>query len=162
MKKVIVMALIMVFAFSLGAYAMKIGYVDREKVFTAYSGTKKAKEVLQNELDAEKKALEKEQEDLIQASQDLKKRRTVLDKKKADEMEADLQRKAQALQQKALEIQQQLLTKEKEMYSQILDEIRAIVVKIAKDRGYNYVFERESLLFGGDDITAFVIREMNK
>ncbi len=162
MKKVIVMAMLMVFAFSLGAYALQIGYVDREKVFTAYSGTKKAKEALQKELDAEKKALEKEQETLINASNDLKKKRSVLDKKKADEMELDLQRKAQALQQKAMEIQQKLLTREKEMYSQILDEIRAIVVKISKEKGYDYVFERESMLFGGDDITAFVIKEMNK
>lgn len=162
MKKVIVFAMLLVFGLTLGAYALQVAYVDREEVFSAYDGTKKAKEKLQKELELEQKELEKERDAILAARKDLDKKRSVLDKKKAEEMEMDIAKKTQALQQKTMEIQQKLLSREKEMYAQILKEIRAIVVKIAKEKGYDYVFEKETMLFGGDDLTPFVTKEMNK
>ena len=37
-----------------------------------------------------------------------------------------------------------------------------IVAKIAKDKKYDYVFEKTMLLFGGEDITYLVVKEMNE
>jgi Skp family chaperone for outer membrane proteins len=35
------------------------------------------------------------------------------------------------------------------------------VQKIAKEKSYDYVFEKSMLLFGGDDITYLVLKQMN-
>ncbi|HDQ25712.1 MAG TPA: OmpH family outer membrane protein [bacterium] len=154
--------LFFVFAASAAASGIKVGYVDIEKVFNQYEGTKKAKDRLKAELDREQAALEKEKAAIIKESEDLEKKSTVMDRSELMKKQGELKTKAERLQMKTLEIQQKLLTKEKEMTAGLVDELRAIVVKIAKNNKYDYVFERNMLLFGGDDITGLVTKEMNK
>lgn len=143
-------------------YALKVGYVDIEKVFNQYSGTKKAKSKLQSKLEAEQKKIDKSKQDILKMKQDLDKQKTILDKNKLKEKEDELQAKLEKLQAEALEIQQKLLSEEKELTANIVEEIRAIVQKIAKEKEFDYVFEKNLLLYGGEDITYLVLKKMNE
>jgi Skp family chaperone for outer membrane proteins len=166
MKKLtFLMTVAMLFVFTAGMYAAdspKVGYVDIEKVFNQYSGTKSAKEKLQKEVDKEQKSIEKEKDDLLKAKADLDKKRAILDKDKVKQQEQDLQNKLEKLQARAMDVQQKLMNQEKELTANIVEEIRAIVKQIAEEKKYDYVFEKSTLLFGGDDITFLVIKKINE
>ncbi len=163
MKKIVFgMSLILVFAFAFNAYALEVAYVDIEKVFNKYEGTKKAKESLQKEIKKEQKSIEKETEKLKEMQREIERKSSILSPKKLQKMELELQTKKEKLSAKALEIQRKLLSEEKEMMSDIMGEIRAIVKNIARDKNYDYVFSKETLFYGGDDITYDVIKEMNE
>ena len=89
--------------------------------------------LLSRAVEKEQKALEKEKDELIALKKDIDRKKSILDKKKLQKMMEELQERTEKLQTKTLEIQQKLLTKEKEMTADIVEEIRAIVIKIAKD-----------------------------
>jgi len=166
MKKFIVMAMtaafLLVTAGVFAAEGMNVGYVDIEKVFNQYEGTKKAKEKLQGELEKEQKKIEEKKSEIIKLKEDLEKKASVLEKSKVDAKKAELQTKLEKLQSDAMEIQQKLLGQEKEMTANIVEEIRVIVKKIAEEKKYDMVFEKNLLLYGGDDITPFVVKKMNE
>ncbi|MCE5300890.1 MAG: OmpH family outer membrane protein, partial [Spirochaetia bacterium] len=148
-KFTLVFAGMLFFAFTAGAFALNVGYVDIEKVFNQYQGTKTAKEKLQKEVEKEQKNIEKEKNDLIKLKKDLDNKKLVLDKDKVAAQEKELQDKLTSLQEKAMKIQQDLLNQEKELTANIVDEIRSIVQKLAKEKNYDMVFEKSMLLYGG-------------
>ncbi len=143
-------------------YALKVGYVDIEKVFNQYSGTKKAKGKLQGKLENEQKKIDEKKKEILKMKEDLDKQKTILDKNKLKEKESELQAKLEKLQADALEIQQKLLSEEKELTANIIEEIRAIVQKIAKEKEFDFIFEKNLLLYGGEDITYLVLKKMNE
>jgi len=147
MKKfLIVLTSLVIFIFMLSnVYALKVGYVDIEKVFNQYSGTKKAKTKLQSKLKEEQKKIDKKKQEILKMKDDLDKQKSILDKNKLKEKEDELQQKLEKLQADALEIQQKL-------YGE----------KIAKDKGYDFVFEKNLLLYGGEDITYLVLKQINE
>ena len=161
-KSVFLLAVMLLFVFSASSFALSVGYVDIEKVFSQYKGTTEAKEKLQKEVEKEQKAVEKEKDAILKEKADLDKKKAILDRAKVEELEMALQEKAQKLQEKALKIQQDLLAREKALTSNIIDEIRAIVQKIAKEKNFDMVFEKNTLLYGGEDITYLVTKEINK
>jgi outer membrane protein len=161
-KLILVLAGLLFFAFTSHVYALTVGYVDIEKVFNQYEGTKKAKDKLQKEVQVEQAAMQKEKADIEKTLGDLDKKSSIMDKKEVAKQKDALEERYKKLQEKMMEVQQRLLAKEKEMTSNLVDEIRAIIVKIAKDKKYDYVFEKNMLLFGGDDITPYVIKEINE
>jgi outer membrane protein len=161
-KMILVLAGLLFFAFTSQVYALNVGYVDIEKVFNQYSGTKKAKEKLQKEVQSEQAAMQKEKADIEKTLENLDKKSSIMDKKELAKQKDALEERYKKLQAKMMEVQQRLLAKEKDMTSNLVDEIRAIIVKIAKDKKYDYVFEKNMLLFGGDDITVYVIKEINE
>jgi Skp family chaperone for outer membrane proteins len=163
MKKfVFLLAGMLLLVFSASSFALSVGYVDIEKVFSQYKGTTEAKDKLQKEVEKEQKNVEKEKDAILKAKADLDKKKSILDKAKVDEQEKALQDKAEKLQAKALEIQQKLMSQEKDLTANIVEEIRAIVQKIAKEKNFDYVFEKNTVLFGGEDITYLVIKKMQE
>jgi outer membrane protein len=163
MKKLLAVILA-VALFGVVSYAqeLKIGYVDIEKVFNQYSGTKTAKEKLKKDVEREQKALEQEKDAIKKELDELDKKSSIMDKKQLSTKKEELQKKAEQLQAKTLDVQQKLLTKEKELTSNIIDEIRAIIAKIGKEKKYDYIFEKTMLLYGGEDITYLVIKAINE
>ncbi|MEI7541879.1 MAG: OmpH family outer membrane protein [bacterium] len=163
MKKIVfLLAGILLFVFTASSFALTVGYVDIEKVFSQYKGTADAKNKLQKEVEKEQKNVEKDKDDILKAKAELDKKKSILDKSKVAEEEKALQEKAEKLQSKAMEIQQKLLSQEKELTANIVEEIRAIVQKIAKEKSYDYIFEKNTVLYGGEDVTYLVIKKMNE
>ena len=163
MKKIVfLLAGLLLFVFTASSFALSVGYVDIEKVFSQYKGTTEAKDKLQKEVEKEQKNVEKEKNDILKAKADLDKKKSIMDKAKLADEEQALQDKAEKLQAKALEIQQKLLSQEKALTANIVEEIRAIVQKIAKEKNYDMVFEKNMMLYGGEDITYLIIKKINE
>ncbi|HTB22851.1 MAG TPA: OmpH family outer membrane protein [bacterium] len=144
------------------AHAQRIAYVDIKKVFDAYTGTKAAKDALKQKVDDEKAQLEQEKDALDKEASDLEGKKSVLTDEKYQQEAEKLQVKGKALQDKFQAVTNQLQEEEAEQTSQIVDLIKEAVAKVAKRDKYDLVFEASNLLYGGDDITASAIEEVNQ
>ncbi|HDQ25632.1 MAG TPA: OmpH family outer membrane protein, partial [bacterium] len=148
--------------FSSSAFALKVGFVDIERVFSQYSGTKAAQEKLMKKKDEMEKKIEDEKKKLLAQKEDLDKKSGVLDRSNLQRQQEDLQKKVVSLSKDAEEKARQLMREEQEATGQIIEHIRAVVQQVAKEKKYDYVFEKNLILFGGDDLTFDVITKMNK
>jgi outer membrane protein len=162
MKKISILAIALgLLGLSSAAQAMRVAYVDVKKVFEAYEGTQSAKDSLKKEVEDEKGKLEKEQDGLKAELSALQAKKSVMTEAKYKESEDKVVVKIKALQEKIQTTTNDLQQKEAKMTSQIVDLIKEAVAKVAKDEKYDYVFESSNVLFGGDEITASVIKKMN-
>lgn len=162
MKKFMTLALAAGFlGLTANAYALRIAVVDVKKVFDAYSGTQQAKDQLKKQVDDEKGKLEKEQDGLKKELTDLEAKKSVLPEAKYKEQQAEVAEKIRALQDKIQTTTNDLQQREAKMTGEIVDLIKEAVSKVAKEEKYDYVFESSNILFGGEEITATVIKEVN-
>jgi outer membrane protein len=143
------------------AHAMRVAYVDVKKAFDAYNGTESAKTKLKKQVEDEKAKLEKEQDGLKKELSDLQAKKSVLTSKKYEEEEAKIVDKIKALQGRIQVTQNDLMGQEQKLTAQIVDLIKEATAKVAKKEKYDFVFESSNILFGGDEITSTVIRELN-
>ena len=163
MKKPLILAAAFgLLAFASAAQAMRIAYVDVKKAFEAYAGTQKAKDSLKAEVETEKGRLEKDQTVLKDELEALKAKESVMTKVKYKEEEEKIVVKIRALQERIQTTTAGLQQKEAKLTTEIVDLIKEAIAKIAKSEKYDYVFESSNILFGGDEITSTVIKEMNK
>lgn len=164
MKKLasILVALALVVGVSAPAWALRIAYVDVAELFDQYDGTRTAKEDLKKEALKKRKELEGQQEDMQKQIEDLKAQKAVLSSAKYKEKEDKLKGQVQALQEQVQSVQDDLAGKEKSKTKAILNEIRGIVKELAEEEKYDYIFEKNSLVFGGDDVTYKVLKKLNK
>jgi outer membrane protein len=162
MKKISILLLALgLMGLSSAAQAMRVAYVDVKKVFEAYEGTQSAKESLKKEVEDEKGKLEKEQDGLKAELSALQAKKSVMTEAKYKEQEDKVVVKIKALQEKIQTTTTDLQQKEAKLTSQIVDLIKEATGKVAKAEKYDFVFESSNVLYGGDEITASVIKQMN-
>lgn len=123
---------------------MKIGYVNSEKIFTNFEGTKVAqdrfnKEVAKWEQEASKRARE-----ITELRDQLEKQSLLLsaDRKKAleDDLRQRIIQHERFLQEKFGQ-RGEVITKNEELTKPILEKIHKIIEKIARDEQYDYIFD---------------------
>ena len=162
MKKLSLILALLALGLSSPALAMRVAFVDVKKAFDAYSGTDQAKNKLKKQVEDEKGKLEKEQDVLKKELSDLQAKKSVLTQKKYEEEEAKIVDKIKARQGRIQATQNDLMSQEQKLTAQIVDLIKEATAKVAKKEKYDYVFESSNILFGGDEITNTVIRELNQ
>ncbi len=163
MKKTLIGALAVLFlaGFTAPAWAVRVAYVDVAEVFNQFQGTKDAKAKLKSEADQKRADLEKQQDELRKEMDDLQAQKGVLSKDKFLEKQQKLNQQVQKLQDKIQSVSQDLSDKEQQMTKVILDQIRSVIKDVAQDRKYDFVYDKNSLLYGGDDITYQVIQRLD-
>jgi outer membrane protein len=158
----IFMALALVAGFTAPAWALRLAYVDVAEVFDQYEGTVTAKAELKKEADKKRKELEVQQNDLSKQIDDLKAQKSVLPAAKYKDKEDKLKGQVQILQEQIQTVQEELAGKEKKKTKAILEEIRGIVRELAQEEKYDFILEKNALVFGGDDVTFKVLKRLNK
>jgi outer membrane protein len=143
------------------AQALRIAYVDVKKAFDAYQGTQVAKEKLKRQVDEQKEKLENDQNKLKKELSDLQSKKSVMTEAKYKEAEAKVAAKIRELQDRIQATTADLQQQEAKLTAQIVDLIKEATSKVAKKEKYDFVFESSNLLFGGDEITSSVIKELN-
>jgi outer membrane protein len=163
MKKLFKVALVAIFILSAGNFAKaqsKIGYVDFQAVVGLMPQTKTIKgqldvyskqftdqlALMQNELNTKGAAFQKESATMTDAI------RTV----RQAEL-GDIQKRMQDYQTSA---QQQFNDKSNELSKPLIDQIKAAITAVAKEKGYNYVVDSGQITLivspEGDDLMAAV------
>ena len=162
MKKGMIIALLAAFAgLATPAFALRVAYIDIKKAFDGYDGTKAAKEKLKKQAEGEKAKIEKQQDVLSKKLEELQSQKKALAESKYAEREKAIRGEIEALKNQVQSVQNDLAGQEQKMTEQILEEIREVVSKVADREKYDYVFEKSTLMFGGIEITASVVSELN-
>ncbi|HEX7676131.1 MAG TPA: OmpH family outer membrane protein [Bdellovibrio sp.] len=164
MKKLVVVlgALLMAAA----AHAeTKIGFVDMQKAIQSTSAGKKAKTELETEFNKKKKELEKKEADLKKMGEDLEKKKSVLSEDALGKKQAEFQEEMLKYRDVVGKSQVEIQKKERDLTAPILEKMKKVIAKIAKDKGYSLIMENnQAVLYAtpDSDLTDEVIKAYEK
>lgn len=143
----------------------KIGFVDMQKAVQATAEGKKAKSELEGELEKRKKDLQKKDADLKKMREDLEKKKSVLSEEALAKKQGEFQEEFMAFQQNVNKSQGELQKREQELTGPILQKMRKVIEKVAKDKGYSVILENSPMvLFASkdNDLTDEVVKAFEK
>jgi len=126
---------------------LKIGYVNSEKIFTQFEGTKAAQDKFNKEVARWEQEASKRMKEITEMRDQLEKQALLLsaDRKKA--LEDSLRQKIithEKFVQEKFGQRGEVLTKNEELTKPILEKIQKIIDKIAKDEQFDFIFDWRS------------------
>jgi outer membrane protein len=147
---------------------MKVGYLDSEEILAKYKPLQEAeKEVQRFRTELEKEYTERENElKKLQATYD--NRKLIASKSWKEETERELARMQQDIQRFLQEIgdpaRGKLAKKNQEILAPILNKVNEVVQGVAKDNGYDFVFNTAALAYANEehDLTQMVLEALEK
>ena len=148
--------------------AVKLGFVNLQRVMLQSSQGKKVKSELEKLFKKKKKELEAAEKDLKAMQQDLEKKRSVLSDSVFAQKQRDWEIKMLSYRKKVSETQLRLQKREKDLTGPILKNIRDIIGEIGKKGDYTMILQRsplsDNLLWAKAevDLTSKVITQLNK
>jgi len=165
-KMMIVLSLLMAAGFAHAADTnTKIGFVDMQKAIQATTAGKKAKAELEGDFNKKKKELEKKEADLKKMGEDLEKKKSVLSEEALGKKQAEFQDEMMKYRDVVGKSQQDIQKKEHDLTAPILDKMKGVIAKLAKDKGYSAVLENTQMVLfqsGDNDLTDEVIKAFEK
>jgi outer membrane protein len=131
-------------ALSSATAQMKIGYVNSEKIFTEFEGTKVAQEKFNREVARWEQEASKRAREITELRDQLEKQSLLLSAERKKALEDDLRQKIiqhEKFLQEKFGQRGEVLTKNEELTKPILEKIHRIIEKIARDEQYDYIFD---------------------
>jgi outer membrane protein len=166
MKKMILTLATVMFAGFAHAADGKVGYVDVQKAIQTTSAGKKAKESLDAEFQKRKGGLDKKKADIEKMGQDLEKKKSVLSEEVLGKKQMELQEEMMKFQKTVSENQMDLQKKEEELLKPILSKMKAVIEKVAQEKGFGLVIEQKgnNVLYAQKeaDLTDDVVKAFEK
>ncbi len=144
---------------------MKIGFVDMQKAIQSTSAGKKAKSELETEFNKKKKELEKKEADLKKMSEDLERKKSVLSEEVLGKKQAEFQEEMLKYRDVVGKSQLDIQKKERDLTAPILEKMKKVIEKLAKEKGYSAVLENSQMvLFSSPDmdLTDEVVKTFEK
>lgn len=164
MKKVIVLLSTLLMATAAHAET-KIGFVDMQKAIQSTSAGKKAKADLEGDFNKKKKELEKKEADLKKMGEDLEKKKSVLSEEALGKKQAEFQEEMLKYRDVVGKSQVDIQKKERDLTAPILEKMKKVIAKMAKEKGYTLIMENnQAILFAtaDSDLTDDVIKAYEK
>lgn len=142
------------------AVAKDIAVVDMEKVFEGYTKTTVEREAL----DKEQKEKEDQGRAMMEEINKLRDEILLLSDEAKAEKEEVIREKIRELQEFGQNSKQELLQKRDMVWKTLVDEIKAVISKEAKDKKYSMVITKNVLLYNEDaiEITDTILEKVNK
>ena len=164
MKKVIVLLGSLLIA-SAGHAETKIGLVDMQKAIQSTSAGKKAKTELEGEFNKKKKELESKEAELKKIGEDLEKKKSVMSEEALGKKQAEFQEEMLKYRDVVGKSQVEIQKKERDLTAPILDKMKKVIAKLAKEKGYSVIMEsNQTVLFAtpDGDLTDDVVKAFEK
>jgi outer membrane protein len=165
MKKQIALMGGLILAGTLAHAEFKVATVDMQKAIQSTAAGKKAKTELEGEFNKKKKELEKKEADLKKMGEDLERKKAVLSEEVLGKKQAEFQDEMMKYRDVVGKSQVEIQKKERDLTAPILEKMKKIIEKTAKDKGYSLVLENSQMvLFAAPDtdMTAEVIKAYEK
>jgi outer membrane protein len=143
----------------------KIGLVDMQKAIQSTAQGKKAKSELEGEFNKKKKELEKKEADLKKMGEDLERKKAVLSEEVLGKKQAEFQEEMMKYRDVVTKSQAEIQKKQNDLTAPILDKMKKVIEKVAKEKGMNLVLENSPMVLfstGESDMTADVIKAYEK
>lgn len=165
MKKLVLLGMMVVLAAGGSALAeTKVGCVDVQKAIQSTASGKKAKETMEAEFKKRKESLDKKKSDIEKMGQDLEKKRSVLSEEVFGRKQVELQEEMMKFQKVVGENQLDIQKKEKELLDPIFEKMRKVIEKVAQEKGFSVVVDKQNTLFAQKDadMTDDVVKAFEK
>jgi len=165
MKKVLSVVLFMLLALPVMSYAReKIGVVNMQRVLQESERGKKLMEHLKEDKSVKEENLKLKQDEVKKLKSDYDRMKGMWSTAKRQEKESEIMKKMQDFQQQMQQYQAELQQKEAEYTNQALNEIKDVISKYGKKRGYSLMLEKTAVLYinGSADLTDAIINEYDK
>ncbi len=140
----------------------KIAVVDTAKVVKEYQKTKDAQTRLEKEFEDKKAEIKKMSDKLEKQQEEMTAKKGIVSQKQYDTMKAKFDDDQDAFREKYKEIQSTMMKKQRDLMENIVNDVKEIAGQVAKSEKYDAVFDKEVLLYGGEDITYKVLDQLNK
>jgi outer membrane protein len=145
---------------------IKIGYIDLQKAIQTTSAGKKAKAELESEFNKRKKDIEGKESDIKKMTEDMEKKKAVLSEEAMQKKQMEVQEEMMKYRELVGKNQVEIQKKERDLTAPILEKMRTIIDKMAKNDSYTVILEKneQSVLWvkGDIDITEKVVAEFEK
>ena len=156
-------------AFSASAQ-MKIGYIQSDYVFSKYEPYIQAQKELDKILQDENTKVQKMYEDLQAKDQEFQSQQILMTDEAKQQRSMELQKQLNDLEQYHQTVfgeEGTLAKKQEDMIGPIIDRINEVLMRVAKDEGYDYIFDATAggpILFANEthDISDHIIEELQK
>lgn len=154
------------FSVSFAFAEVKVGYIDMQKAIQSTNAGKKAKKDLETEFNKRKSELEKKENDLKKMGEDLKRKQSVLSEEVFNRKQGEMQQEILQYREMVNKSQMDIQKKERDLTSPIVNKLKTVIDKVAKDEGYTVVLEKsdQSVIWAKSDldITDKVVKEFEK
>ena len=144
----------------------KLATVDLQKVLQDSKYGNQAKKQLEKKFAGDQKKLEQTRDEVMKAKADLQKQAALLSKDALEKKAESVQKKERDAMRAMQDFRERLQLENKSLVEKALHEVEAIVQAIAKEKGYDFVLEKNQpgFLYSSRqiDITDSVIKELNK
>ncbi|MCD4812523.1 OmpH family outer membrane protein [bacterium] len=158
---IVILAGVLTLGFHSTAWA-KVAVVDTGKVVKEYKKMQEAQTRLEKDVEDKKMELKRMSSDLEKDKNNLDKQKGIVSESKYKKLQGKFEKKQDVLREKYREMQNSLMNQQKTLLEGIVNDVKAIVAKIAKKEKYELVLDKESVLFyDGDDITYKVLDKLN-
>ncbi len=151
---------------ALGADPLKIGVVDIQKFQNKSLAVQKAQAIFKRKVDAKRKRLDKEKNELRQLEEEFKKQSMMLSLDAKEDKKREVEKKKRFYKYFFEDLSQEMKDDEVETTKRIGKELEKIVIKIGKKEGYTLILEKRTLglLFYGEaiDITDQVTKAYDR
>jgi len=145
---------------------VRIGYVNSEKIISAYKPAVDAQKKLAEFRDSVIQEMNRMQEEIRNTQETLKTQSMMLTPAAKDKKEQELQNLVVQIQQFEQDKNQELVTKNNELLKPVYDQITASIKKIGESQNYDFIFDiiQGNLLWAKDkhDITDSLISTLEK
>jgi len=142
--------------------AVRIGFVDVQRVLARSAAGVTAREQLEREKAAMQKQVDGHRVEAEKLRDDLEKKGQLLSADARRERQEALERKVRDVRRLVDDLQKELQKKEQEILAKVLNDISGVVQKIGKDKGYTMIVERRgaAVVYGAPeiDLTEEVVR----
>ncbi len=149
-----------------GAEEVKIGFVDIQKALNQCTAGQEAKKAISGEVEKVQKTFGAKQKELEKLKEDLEKRGSVMNESVRLEKERDYQAKMRDLQRMQRDFEEDLRRRDREFTERVLRDLDQIIKKIAEERKYTLILERNQpaviYISGSLDLTDEVIKIANQ
>ncbi len=155
----------LVLAAGLAHAEVKIGYVDMQKAIQSTAAGKKAKAELEGEFNKKKKELEKKEADLKKMGEDLERKKAVLSEEVLGKKQAEFQEEMLKYRDVVGKSQIEIQKKERDLTAPILDKMKKVIEKVAKEKGYSMILENSQMVLfatADSDLTGDVVKAYEK
>lgn len=144
---------------------LKIGFVDVQKVLNESARGKEAKGRLEKERDAKQQEIRGKEEEIKKLEADLQKQGAVLSEAARKERQEAINRRVRDLRRLFEDFNRDLQKRENELLSEILRDIRKLIVAHGKEQHYTLILEAQSgIIYAsqGADLTDEVLAAYNQ
>ncbi len=148
---------------------LKLGFIDSERIFAEFHGTKDAQSQFNQQVEQWNKELETKKQELDQLQKDYESQSLILSEPKRREREEEIQKKRSELDQFTQEIwgpTGKVAKRNQELTQPIVDKIREVLTNIGQSEGYSIIFDATdgNIVYANDafDLTDRVVAVLNE